>query len=327
MTTTAELLSQLQVSTLIPEQRAEIGRQLAEIGDPRRGVGLMNNGIPDMDWVEIPAGETTIGSPLGDLTAKMNEVPPYAVNLPTYYVSRYPITYAQYAAFVQADGYSNPRYWTKVGNQWAGNPVDAGRFQGFLQRFSSGNPGEKKTHPQALWNDPFWHLSNHPVVGVTWYEAAAFAAWLGEQLNTPVWLPTEEEWEKAARGTDGRRFPWGKQFYAQFANCGQTMQVDRFNREQEMTGIGRTTAVGIFAEGASPYGVMDMCGNVWEWCASVWRENYQVPASNVLEGDHDRVIRGGAWDEREINSRTTSRIACSPHQTGDNLGFRVCAAG
>ena len=329
MTTVEELVSLLQTGTQSPEEKAEIGRQLAELGDPRPGVGVLENGLPDIDWVNIPAGDFIMGSSLGDLTANISEVPQSTVTLPTYYISRYPITFAQFGAFVDDGGYDNNAYWTKAGNAWCGNKPDESRFWKLVHKLpglgSQPVSTAHKSRPECCWGDPMWHISNCPVVGITWYEATAFCAWLSQKVDFRVWLPSETEWEKAARGTDKRRFPWGNQFYPQYANCGQTMQVDRYNRDQEVVGMGRTTPVGIFPDGASPYGAMDMCGNVWEWCATIWRSDYSIPEDNTLEGLWERVLRGGSWNEREVRSRTTSRGGAAPDTAADTIGFRICA--
>ena len=133
-------------------------------------------------------------------------------------------------------------------------------------------------------------LPNHPVVDVSWYEAVAFCNWLTERLREAgamqpeqrIQLPTEAQWEKAARSTDGRRYPWGAEITPDYANY-------------RNTGIGTTTAVGIFPKGESPYGVLDMSGNVWEWCLTKWRKNYREQADDDLEGDVVRVVRGGSY--------------------------------
>lgn len=327
-----ELLAQLSAGPMSPDEIYAIGLQLAEIGDPRPGVGVLDNGLPDIDWVTIPAGEFLRGSRMGDLTANLTEVPQSSVHLPAYRISRYPVTYAQFEAFVSGEGYARKSYWTGAGNRWrivsASSEQRRSLWRTILRLgHIHSDSGHHKSQPDAFWNDPDWHVSNHPVVGVTWYEAAAFCNWLGDQLGLRVWLPDESQWEKAARGTDGRRFPWGRQFYPSNANCGQTVQVDRFNRDSGLSGVGRTTAVGLYVEGASPYGVLDVAGNVWEWCATAWNEHYDEPEDNDPEGDAPRAIRGGGWNEREVQCRTTSRKGQPPQIASNNLGFRVCAEG
>ncbi|MBN1563401.1 MAG: SUMF1/EgtB/PvdO family nonheme iron enzyme, partial [Anaerolineae bacterium] len=259
-------------SHLDPIERAAAGRMLAQLGDPRPGVGLRADGIPDIDWVEIPAGEFLMGSDSErDSDARNNETPQRSVYLPTYMISRYPITYAQFTAFVESDGYTNRDYWTEAGWEHKG----------------------KRTTPY-LWNDPQWHIANHPVVGVTWYEAYAFTKWLNELVQQgrsvgaglqtrpyEVRLPTEAEWEKAARGPDGLIYPYGDKF-------------DATKGSARETGIRRTSAVGIFPDGASPYGVLDMSGNVWEWGLTKWRSSYDEPEENDSAGTARRVLRGGS---------------------------------
>lgn len=300
-----ELLSIIENGMLTPEERYEAGLALAQIGDPRPGIGVRQDGLPDIEWIEVPAGEFVMGSSLGDLPADINEMPQNVVAVPHFYISRYPITYSQYEAFMADGGYRQSTYWTEAGKRWRG----------------------RKTEPQMAWQDSNWHLPNYPVVGATWYEAVAFCAWLSTKLAAKVRLPGEAEWEKAARGVDSRRFPWGNQFYPYNANCQQSVQADPFTRQMQTTGIGRTTAAGIFPAGASPYGVLDMCGNVWEWTRSLWREQYKPVENNRVEGARPRTIRGGSWNERETNARAAVRRGVAPDVCDITIGFRICVSG
>ncbi|MHB8752861.1 MAG: formylglycine-generating enzyme family protein [Aggregatilineales bacterium] len=143
-------------------------------------------------------------------------------------ISKYPITYKQFQAFIDAaDGYRDPIWWQGL------------HADGFKQH---------KAGP----DDQHFKFWNHPRENVSWYAAMAFCRWLTAKLSYEVRLPTEEEWERAARGTDGRFFPYGNEFDPGKGNTAET-------------GIGQTSAVGIFPGGASPYGTLDMSGNVWEW--------------------------------------------------------------
>ena len=112
------------------------------------------------------------------------------------------------------------------------------------------------------WNDPDYALHNQPVVGVSWYEAVAYAEWLKQTVGKPYRLPAEAEWERAARHTDGRIYPWGNEWDANMANGKET-------------GWGRPTVVGCFPEGNAKCGAADMAGNVWEWCQTRWKDEKQ----------------------------------------------------
>ncbi|NLF78994.1 MAG: SUMF1/EgtB/PvdO family nonheme iron enzyme [Chloroflexi bacterium] len=272
--------------------RAAVGRAGGLAGDPRPGVGLHLDGVPDIDWVEIPAGEFLMGSDKDkDPQAYDDEIPQQTVYLEAFNISRYPITYAQYAAFVEDDGYANDSYWTAAGREWRA----------------------EKEHPEAYWNDPRWHIPNHPVVGVTWYEAHAFTRWLSVKLGLGISLPTEAQWERAARGTDGRIYPYGNEF-------------DPTKGNTDETGIRRTIAVGIFPDGASPDGVLDMSGNVFEWSVTKWRDNYLEPEDNEPVGTARRVVRGGSWITYQGLARCAYRGGNVPDYPIDNIGFRVVHA-
>ena len=210
---------------------------------------------------------------MGSDEADPEDAPAQEVDVPAFEIDEFEVTNADFATFSEATGYVT--YAEKQGlNNWRGE----------------WGPGE----------------DNHPVVAVTWEDALAYCVWLGKRL------PTEAEWEKAARGEDGRRFPWGNDWDANRANV----------KERGLRG---TAAAGSFGEGASPYGVEDMTGNVWEWTAD-W---YQPYPGNTVEdpyyGEKFRVTRGGGWFDVEAQSTTFNRNAADPTKTAnDDLGFR-CA--
>ncbi len=286
-----------------PRGRAAAYRVLGRLGaDERPGIGLPRGG-PGEDrayWVEIPAGPFLMGSDKEkDSQAYDDELPQREFTLPTYWIARYPVTVAQYAAFVDdpGGGYAVDRYWTADGLNWRG----------------------EKRQPEAYWNDPRWHISNHPVVGVTWYEAVAFCKWLTEKVGCEVRLPNEAEWEKAARGTDGRGYPWGDEFDPTKANTSEEPR------------IGRTSAVGIYVIENAPYGLRDMSGNVWEWCATKWGWKYKdgleamIPF-NDLDGTDGRVLRGGSWNGNRRSARGANRSRNVPDLRYGYKGIRVCAS-
>ncbi|MCA9464198.1 MAG: SUMF1/EgtB/PvdO family nonheme iron enzyme [Nitrospira sp.] len=163
-----------------------------------------------------------------------------------FWIDIHPVTNRQFAQFLKAGGYDNQAYWSGEGCKW--------------------RTEENITKPE-YWDDEQFNQPDQPVVGVSYYEAEAYAKWAGKRL------PTEQEWEKAARGTDGREYPWGEEFDAD--RCATSVKGKRK----------QPTPVGTFPEGASPFGCQDMAGNVWEWCAS-W-----------YDSDKDsRVLRGGSWN-------------------------------
>jgi formylglycine-generating enzyme required for sulfatase activity len=271
--------------------------------DDRPGIGRRSDGTPDIVWSEcIQAGRFQMG---GDPDAyQAGEGDTLELEYP-FWVACYPVTYAQYAAFIDAGGYHKQVYWTKAGWTWKGN----------------------KTQPKHGWNNPQWHISNHPVVGVTWDEAYAFSCWVdtlrwtgklelpsGMPRNYVLRLPTEAEWEKAARYPDGRKFPWGDE-----------PDTSRLNSDEGS--IGRTNAVGTFPTGTSSTGVYDLSGNVWEWCLSQWNKKYGFPGKSDPEEDAGRVLRGGSWSSDVQFARCASRGGSFPNLGLSDRGFRVvCSA-
>jgi formylglycine-generating enzyme required for sulfatase activity len=288
-----------------PVARAGAGRALAQLGDPRPGVGVDSvTGLPDIVWCSVPAGPFLMGSSGVDEMAYDREKPQHEVTLPGFRIAKYPVTNAHFAAFVQAGGYHQRRFWTDNGWKRKDN-------EGWIGARDFGTP---------------FNLANHPVVGVSWYEAVAYCRWLTEVWRAigrigpdeVVRLPTEAEWEKAARGTDGQRYPWGDE-----PDPGRANYAD--------TGIGTTSAVGIFPGGASPYGLLDMSGNVWEWCATRWRESYPLPevdewSCEYVNGEARRVVRGGSSDFNARLARCAYRHWDLPYYGYVNFGFRVAAA-
>jgi formylglycine-generating enzyme required for sulfatase activity len=269
---TRGLLAEIDDPDTPPTRRLEIGDELASLGDPRVGVGLSDDGLPEIDWIEIPGGVFLYGD-----EREQRE-------LPTFHMARYPVTNAQYQAFIDAGGYSDKRWW-----------------EGLAESFE--NPEEAK------WKEP-----NRPRERVSWSEAMAFCRWLSDRLGYAIRLPTEWEWEKAARGTDGRMYPWGEGYRTGYANVKETgdKAVSTYYLEQ-------TTAVGLYPQGASPYGVEDMVGNVWEWCLNEVDNPERIEPS----GNKARVLCGGSSFFISVNAYASSRRWLNPDDRDHFIGFRV----
>ncbi|MBZ0307086.1 MAG: formylglycine-generating enzyme family protein, partial [Anaerolineae bacterium] len=226
------------------------------------------------------------------------------LELPGFYIAKYPITYAQFQTFIDSkDGFYDSRWWE-------GLAADADHRK---------QPGDQQ-----------WKIANHPRENVSWYDAMAFCRWLSSKLTslTPspsplgrgaydpmnpftwaVRLPTEQEWEKAARGTDGLVYPYGNDFDSSKSNTRES-------------GKQKTTPVTQYPNGASPYGVLDMSGNVWEWCLT----EYSSGKSNDLTNREARVLRGGSWLDDLGLARAASRYHFIPDVRDDDIGFRVVSA-
>jgi formylglycine-generating enzyme required for sulfatase activity len=223
--------------------------------------------------VSVPAGAFLMGTPASELDELtklganrdwiQNELPQHEVTLPAYTIGRYPVTNAEFARFIEDGGYQNSDYWTEAG--WKQKESDGWR-------------------QPRYWEDEQWNAPSQPVVGVSWYEALAYCNWLAAKTGRPYRLPSEAEWEKAARGNDGRRYPWGNTW-------------DPKNCNNKESGPGRTTPVSSYPDGDSPYGAGDMVGQVWEWCSSGYA-NYPYVGDDgreALEGEDVRILRGGSW--------------------------------
>ena len=167
--------------------------------------------------------------------------------------------------------------------------------------------------------------ADHPAVNVSWYDALKYSRWLAQITGTSCRLPSEAEWEKAARGTDGRTYPWGD-------------VADPRRANYDETGIGGTSAVERFPHGASPYGCLDMSGNVWEWTRSLWGEDLFEPAFTYPYDPADgreaarapksvlRIVRGGSFYGNALHARCACRYRNQADGNWGNFGFRVCLA-
>ncbi len=226
------------------------------------------------DWIEIPGGNGILKTRDKDVTL---EIP-----ADTYWMAKYPVTNAQFAKFIEAGGYKTEKWWTEAGWQ---------------QRKS-----DKWTEPRH-WTGNKWNGSNQPVVGVSWYEAVAFCLWLSDATGDRIMLPTEAQWQYAAQGTDGRDYPWGKEWDSQRCqNNGGTSLVTKYE-----------------GKGDSPFGVVDMAGNVWEWCLT---ENNR--GNNDINGTDERVLRGGSWNLTNSDFfRCVIRYRDSPRTRYSTIGFRL----
>jgi formylglycine-generating enzyme required for sulfatase activity len=307
-----------------PPLREAAGIALALIGDPRQEIMTVDG----MQFCYVPPGPFWMGSNDG----RDDEKPLHQVDLPDgYWISRYPISNAQFELFVQAGGYAEERFWreAKVAGVWKDGKVKDWRDE------------EPRSRPYN-YGSPFT-LPNHPVVGVTWYEALAFTRWLTARWGQTISLPSEAEWEKAARGGEvipaaplirpathldtspslstmpnplpQRRNPWGDEAHARRSNTRES-------------GIGHTNALGCFPRDESPNGCLEMAGNVWEWTRSLYqpypyqlhdgREQLDAPRSEV------RSLRGVSWlYVSTISVGCLLRYWFNPSSRRNFRGFRV----
>ena len=230
-----------------------------------------------LELVRIPAGEFLMGSdPARDPQAFLNERPQHLVHLPEFSIGKFPVTNDQYAVFAKETNHRMPDHWPD-------GQIPAG-------------------------------CGAHPVVFVSWPDAVAFCAWLSQATGHPIRLPTEAEWERAARGPDGRLYPWGNQAPA-------TTLCNSDNN------VGGTTPVGHYPAGASPCGALDMAGNVWEWCNSL-RKDYPYRVDDGREDPAStrfRILRGGCWSVAADLVRCAYRSWSLPAGRDAAIGFRVAS--
>ncbi len=220
-----------------------------------------------LEWCEIPGGLVKVG-----------EFAP--VEITGFRMGKYPVTNAQFQEFIDAaDGYTNSVWWefSPHARKW------------FLE------------HPQPLPVKLIGH--NHPCVNVSWYEAVAFCAWLSSQTGLHITLPTEQQWQRAAQGDDGRLYPWGSDF-----------EVSRSNSKE--AGNRMTVPVTQYPNGISPYGVFDMAGNTWEWCLN-------TETGTDMTNDAHRVMRGGSYISPHNRIQCGFSFALNPQCRYETIGFRI----
>lgn len=248
---------------------------------PRMGVAVGADGAP---MVLVPAGEILMGSAPSDGLAEADERPRHRVTLPAFHLDKCEVSNGQYRAFLKAVG--------------KGGHASCERSE---------PPGKDHTPNTATWNDAEWSAARLPVVNVDWYDAAAYSAWAGKRL------PSDAEWEKAARGVEGRIYPWSDIWGRSRANSSES-------------GRRYTVEVGSLPAGASPYGAGEMAGNVWEWereshdergDAGGPRENTPGPSNGS-----SRVLRGGSWASLPGFLRSASRGRVDPSNRINYFGFR-----
>ena len=265
--------------------------------------------VPD-DMVLIPAGEFLMGSP-ADSDGLPDEQPQRSIFVGSVFLDRHEVTNEEYQAFVSAANHRMPE---------------------------NNNPAS------TLWSNqaPMPGIERHPVVNVSWNDAVAYCHWNGKRL------PTEAEWEKAARGTDGRRYPWGNQWDIQLANsasywAGRTIEFDsgadweafwvkgegaKIAKEKGLNGEVLTMPVGSFPAAVSPYGLVDMAGNAAEWVQDWYDPNYyrSAPLTNPAGPVRGAIksMRGGSWLKPAVSLRTSDRDWGMLDSRPSGTGFR-CA--
>ena len=255
-----------------------------------------------IEMVEIPAGYFEMGSKWqsGFNQAYKDEAPPSKIHLDKFFISKYPITRIQFASFVRSEKYRTTAEQQGYSQVWTPNGDKKLRrtsWRGFL------NFG---TH--------IYLKRKHPVTHITWHDAIAFCEW------ARVRLPTEAEWEKAARGINGHKYPWGND-EPDSSKCNFFNQVDQYDDDMA------TTRVNKYKSGLSPFGVWDMVGNVREWTSSL-KGNYPYRAGDGRENSlnyGNRILRGGAFMNMPWDIRCARRFNMKPDYCSNYIGFRVVA--
>jgi formylglycine-generating enzyme required for sulfatase activity len=262
-------------------------------GDPP----VVNDGYGD--YVLVPAGPFRMGDNLNE--GMPRERPVHLVDLDAFYIGKYEVTNAEFKKFRDHPGYDNPQFWP------GGAVISKEQFSYWNAKNGGGTAGNE----------------NHPAIGVTWDEATAYGNWLSAKTGKKYRLPTEAEWEKAARGAGQRRYPWGNQIDPSYASYSQKPLTIAGFYDGTKRGDLQTHS------NASPYGAYDMAGSLFEWCSDWYSRNYYSfsPRKNPqgpLSGAY-RVLRGAACYVEPWELRAANRSSGGPSNQRHNLiGFR-CA--
>jgi formylglycine-generating enzyme required for sulfatase activity len=302
----------------------------------------------------------------------VTHVPRHQVAIAPFRIGQFPVTNAEWACFIAAHGYDDERWWAtpdavrwqrgelvnaarKYNNHWwrrrfTADPtlfdsmVSDGSFaneatirrwrawmslddQAFEVALDDHWQTRRRTEP-TFWHDERYNRPSQPVVGICWYEARAYCRWLSAQTGLTVRLPTEVEREAAARGVDARAYPWGDAFDLLKANTRETH-------------VRNPTPVGVFPEGDTPEGVVDLGGNVFDWTTSLWGKHAGEEAQVAFRYPYDpgdgredpgapptiaRVARGGSWFRPHANAHAAYRGNNLPDGTGHSNGFRLAVS-
>lgn len=258
-------------------RRVQIGERLARIGDFRSGVGVREDGLPDIEWCRVEGGTVTI-IPRQAAVSEADRT----FTVKPFLMAKYLITYEQFGSFLLAEGgYHDPIWWSELGSH--------------------------RTMPDQP--RPF---NNHPVEMISWYDAMAFCRWLSAQFGYTVQLPTEWQWQIAASDSEPIKnaYPWGGSFWhSDYANT----------RESDLL---RTTAVGMYPHGATQSGIMDMVGNVWEWCLN----ELEIPTNIEFTSAVKRSLRGASCLSSDRKALVSYRAGNIPNRRAEAHGFRICRA-
>ncbi|MGQ9687434.1 MAG: formylglycine-generating enzyme family protein [Desulfobaccales bacterium] len=226
-------------------------------------------------WILIPAGSYQLGSPPDEAGRYADEPLPYTVTLPSFYLAATETTNAQYARFLKATGHSAPPYW----------------------------------------QDKNLNAPNQPVVGVSWHDAQAFCRWLSRETGVVHRLPTEAEWEAAARGgLVGQPYPWGRDL----PDAGGRYRANYYPDDFAADGFRLPAPVGSYPPNG--YGLFDMAGNVSEWVAD---DKSPLGGSTPFAAPAYRIRKGGSWRSRARELRCAARKLSPPHTADGFIGFRV----
>jgi formylglycine-generating enzyme required for sulfatase activity len=307
----AALLDLLAAGSAPLATRIAAARVLGRIGDPRL-LPIARAATPpecriEAYWCDIAAGRFWAGIEqvahrrLGGTTLGPTSRHGPAVIATPFAIGRYPVTNAEFAYFIAAGGYNSPCWWTEHGRE-----------------LLDGDPANPLREP-ALWQNAQFNAPAQPVVGVSWYEAIAFCNWLTAQGRAAGWLaadeclrlPTALEWERAARHTDRRRFPWGDD------------PPDSECANYTATGLRSPAPIGCFPRGAAVCGAQDMAGNVWEWTASRWEAPDESAALHDAGPAEQVLCRGGAFNWEADYLACGARHWFTPGYRFNLLGFRV----